>query len=491
MSLNPRLLETLLNLYKSGQSGVLRAQRSLAKKQLVVKKGLLVFAESNLPEEHLARILISMGFLPRAKLNEIASLMKTGKTSEEAVFAGANSDEHALEKGRLEQATVILASLLGWDNFDLHFYPGEDLIRHQTNLGLTLPEILVISARRAVSGNLVPIPPKLLQGTVSIAEAFSQKGLDFPLNSIESYAYSLLHGKMDTAVVLPLIPAGEATPEEVLLRLYVLGLIKLESPLVAQSVKTHAATVASSIAPLLEDMALRFETASLYEILSIQTDASPEEIQAAYHDLAKQFHPDRFQSEEFTTNLRNNAERVFTYMNAAYTTLRDPVSRACYDETRLTKESKVEAALKARAATGSEEEKMTEVLFREGRTSLARGDFEKAVEQLKSCVWMHPEKANYNYYLGMAESEIPKLRKSAEQHLLKAAELESTSANSHLELAKLYIKVMLPRKAEMQLQEILRWDPENREAHKLLADLEKLDTARAGISRRIKHPFSR
>ena len=47
------------------------------------------------------------------------------------------------------------------------------------------------------------------------------------------------------------------------------------------------------------------------------------------------------------------------------------------------------------------------------------------------------EKAVYHHYLGVAESEMPKLRKSAEQHFLKAIELDTMTTESRLELAKL------------------------------------------------------
>ena len=98
-------------------------------------------------------------------------------------------------------------------------------------------------------------------------------------------------------------------------------------------------------------------------------------------------------------------------------------------------------------------------------------DFEQAVKELKSCVYLRPEKANYNYNLGLAESEVPGLYKSAEQHFLKAIELENMSADYHIALIKLYIKVKLPRKASRTLEDLLRWDPDNPEAHKLLEKL--------------------
>ena len=163
------------------------------------------------------------------------------------------------------------------------------------------------------------------------------------------------------------------------------------------------------------------------------------------------------------------AERVFAQINQAYLTLRNPVSRSEYDEGRHTKRPKPPAPRRDDA----ESQVTAEALYREGRALLARGDFEAAVERLKGAVWLRPNKAAYNYYLGKAESEIPKLRKSAEQHLLKAIELEDLSADSHLALAKLYMTVMLPRKAEQQLDQALLWEPNNPEALKLSAQLKK------------------
>ena len=113
----------------------------------------------------------------------------------------------------------------------------------------------------------------------------------------------------------------------------------------------------------------------------------------------------------------------------------------------------------------------------------------QAIDRFKGSAWLCPDKAVYHHYLGVAQSEIPNLRKSAEQSFLKAIEIEKTAAITHLELAKLYVKVNLRRKAEQQLQELLRWDPENKEAHRLLDELNRPETGQFG--RNLKNPFAR
>jgi len=83
------------------------------------------------------------------------------------------------------------------------------------------------------------------------------------------------------------------------------------------------------------------------------------------------------------------------------------------------------------------------------------------------------------------------MRKEAEQHLLKSIELDGMQAEPYLALGKLYISVNLPRRAETQLQEALRWDPENSEAQKLLHELGTARGEQDGARRRFKTPFSR
>ncbi len=474
MTVYSKLPEVLLNLAGSGQSGVFRARHASVTKQLVLKKGTVSFAESSLPEEHLARIMVSMGLLKKSDLREITSRMKSGKNSEEAVASLNSSNEEAVNKGLREQVLVVLSSLLGWRDFDMRFYQGDDLIKNRRSLELNIPEMLVSSARRAVSKRLVKAPPGFPDALIAAGRDRDGQRTKLPLDDVESYAYIRVHDEIPAKELLSLIPSGDETdPEEVLLRLYVLGLLEPETSRESPSPDIVESSASENTASLIEDMLLRFENAGLYEILSVKRDAGLDEIQTAYHDMAKEYHPDRFQSEEYSDRMRHKVELVFTHINKAYMTLRDPDLRARYDNTRLAKESEVEAAIKSRKSADAEEEEMIEALFSQGRRSLAGGEYEKAAKEFKSCVYLRPEKANYNYYLGLAESEVPKLYKSAEQHLLKAIELENMSTASHIALVKLYLKVHLPRKAAALLKELMRWDPEHPEAGKLREEIEK------------------
>lgn len=66
---------------------------------------------------------------------------------------------------------------------------------------------------------------------------------------------------------------------------------------------------------------------TLYDLLEVSPNASPEVIKAAYRQLAMKYHPDR----QPDAQARRRAEEQMKAINAAYEILSDPVQRAEYD----------------------------------------------------------------------------------------------------------------------------------------------------------------
>ncbi|MFN7144337.1 MAG: J domain-containing protein, partial [Myxococcota bacterium] len=68
---------------------------------------------------------------------------------------------------------------------------------------------------------------------------------------------------------------------------------------------------------------------TLYDVLGLRSDATGEEIEAAYYELARQWHPDRFYSRD-TGELGSAIEENFVAATRAFRTLRDPLKRQAY-----------------------------------------------------------------------------------------------------------------------------------------------------------------
>ncbi len=66
---------------------------------------------------------------------------------------------------------------------------------------------------------------------------------------------------------------------------------------------------------------------TLYDLLEVSPNASPEVIKAAYRQLALKYHPDK----QPDARARQRAEERMKQINAAYDILSDPVRRAEYD----------------------------------------------------------------------------------------------------------------------------------------------------------------
>jgi molecular chaperone DnaJ len=465
------VVSMLLELDRTRRSGVVRAERGRDKKQVIACNGLLAAAESNQPDEHLANILLNLQLLSKNEFSAAAGLIRSGKPADEAVLSSAKIDYSTIQTGAREQAIRILASIVAWDACSLHFYAGEDLVRRKIHLQLSIVDILLLAVRRAAFFfERRPAGFNISTGVVAPNVSPGENHMRLPLDDAESFTYSLIAAPTRIQDLLPLLPTKTAKPEELLLRLLYLGLIRLESP--APKIPTSTEPL-DSIETHVDDLLRNAEAANAYEILGLSTDADNEEIKAAYHALVKKYHPDKFESEEFNQELRRKIEALFAHITGAYADLGSPETRAAYDEARHKRESRVDAALQTRASGDVERERMAETLFRAGQAARLQADFEKAVRFFKECIWLCPNTAPYHHYLGVAQTEIPKFRKDAEQHLLKAIEISKVAPETHLALGKLYLKVNLPRRAEQQFHEVLRWDPDNPEATTLLQTLAK------------------
>jgi Flp pilus assembly protein TadD len=84
---------------------------------------------------------------------------------------------------------------------------------------------------------------------------------------------------------------------------------------------------------------------------------------------------------------------------------------------------------------------------------------------------MEPEVARYRYWLAMALSKNAKWRREAEEHFLKAIEMEQFNAEYYIGLGLLYKDVGMQKRAENQLRQALQMNPENRAAREALDSL--------------------
>jgi Flp pilus assembly protein TadD len=79
-----------------------------------------------------------------------------------------------------------------------------------------------------------------------------------------------------------------------------------------------------------------------------------------------------------------------------------------------------------------------------------------------------PNRSEYFEYLGATQSRNPRLRKQAEESLLKAIALSPTNAGAYIQLAGLYERSGAADRAKEMYHKALAWDPDNPVAKRAL-----------------------
>jgi tetratricopeptide (TPR) repeat protein len=110
-----------------------------------------------------------------------------------------------------------------------------------------------------------------------------------------------------------------------------------------------------------------------------------------------------------------------------------------------------------------------EQCYRQGRACFERKEYHLAVHLLREAVKIDPSKAAYHYHLGSVLIRSPRTRHEAEEHLLKAAELEPYNAQIRLKLGLMYKEAGLAKKAQIYFREALQIDPDNKGAKREIA----------------------
>jgi len=207
-----------------------------------------------------------------------------------------------------------------------------------------------------------------------------------------------------------------------------------------------------------------------YGVLGVERGAPDARIRQSYYRLARLYHPDRLRKPHLE-GIHQKLEEMFAAITVAYTTLSRPETRAAYDkETSRSTVKKDPAAERLAAARDA---------FLRGRKQMEAGEVYEAMRLFETAVEMDPAKAEYLIYLGRTEGHNPRWKKRAEEHLLKAIEMGPSAPAAYLELARLYKSGGLERKAAEMCRQVLRWDPDNREAQDLISP-PKQDAATGG-----------
>ena len=152
------------------------------------------------------------------------------------------------------------------------------------------------------------------------------------------------------------------------------------------------------------------EELDYYAILQIAADAPQQAVEPAFKAVSRRLHPDRL-ARLPDDDLKARANDVFRLANEAFRALKDPDTRARYDQERaagrlrLSADGRSEAAKEAASQSSLEAAAKTpqgEKYWKMALKCWADGDFRGAVMQIKFAVQMEPGNPVFREWLEKA-----------------------------------------------------------------------------------------
>jgi tetratricopeptide (TPR) repeat protein len=249
----------------------------------------------------------------------------------------------------------------------------------------------------------------------------------------------------------------------------------------AQSSEQRVCEPEDALRRELAALAERVRNADPWQALGVAAAANDESIRAAYAELAKRTHPDRFVGASDVT--RKLAEELFGCVSRAFDAIRDAEARATW-----ARQSK-EAALDAEARDESERAVFAEREFTRGEGLLRARRVSEALQAFRNAVEAYPEECDYHVYLGwahyLASPDAPGRVDQAIQMVMKGRKLAPDRRTPYLFLGRLSQAAGRIDNAEKMFARAIQLDPNCVEAMRELRLVRMRQDKAKGIVGRI------
>ncbi len=228
----------------------------------------------------------------------------------------------------------------------------------------------------------------------------------------------------------------------------------------------------------LHDLAEALDSATYYDVLNVEDDATEAQLKRAFYDLSRRYHPDRF----YRRNVEEHSEtieRVFTGITTAYEVLRDPLDRQRYDREVVAKVRRRQKVRAKRVGTRVEEVKKSQISEHEIKFAVPEGREKVRADSDQ------PELQDGDGLEAEAETEEDKPRKKRRRRKKKKgppgpADVLRDRLIAQLSRAKRYYEQGVEDmdagqwlKASGALNLAVKFDPRNPEYRELYAEAQK------------------
>jgi len=202
------LPEILDYLRTTAKTGVLLVRNGAVTKSLHFKKGLVVFASSNLPQERFGEMLLKEGKISREQFEAAGKLVTRGKRLGKILVELQAISPKDLWNEVRHQVQEISYSLLAWDSGSFQFIEGEERTGENITTSLTVPELLLEGLRRINE-------PALFQRRIPSKDIVFERVLPahrptgLKVEEYEKHVFHLVDGNRSVQEICDLSEVGE------------------------------------------------------------------------------------------------------------------------------------------------------------------------------------------------------------------------------------------------------------------------------------------
>ena len=454
----------LRDIFFAKKTGRLIYRRKEILKYFFFEKGVILQVKTNQSDEKLGEILYKLERIPKDAHARLDEYIEPNKNLGEVLRTRGVISEDDLAEALSHQIRESVLNVFPHFDAEFDFQTTESFSGGGAEPRVSVPLLIEYGIRRMQ-------PSPLLQAFLANQT---------PVLGVKTYAYLLTADEKD---ILEKVNGTDAA--EIILRtltmpadqfwksfylFYCLGVIELPGlnkealhPDVKSRLQSPSASRTDVPREIADVLAFRdtLPAMTLYQILDIPKASTEEDIKKAYFQMARKFHPDRFER-KLAAEFKAQIDEVFDGITNAYRVLSNKESRRIYD------------AKSGQAATQEDVQdtfRKADTKFRQGKTLHGQGRYNEAITYLEEAVRIRKDKGDYFLLLAMCESKIKPYVRKAEQDFFKAIQLEPWNPEGYVGLGLLYKAEGLQTKAIKQLEKALEAEPDHASAREALEEL--------------------
>ena len=375
----------------------------------------------------------------------------------------------------------IVYSTFEWEDGEYRFQASTGVLDPDVALSLSTAAIIVEGIRRLPESEV--FRERLGDGrrVATLSTDPMSRYQYLPLTPQEAYLLSRTDGTLDVDSLLKIGGSSRGSTAKTLYALLSCGIVEWRKEGVAlaephqndafERLNVEVAAEASKRAPghaeLVKNTYRRIDWLTHYELLGVKPDATPDQIQMAYFERSRLFHPDLRHREDLTQFAKELAA-VFDRLKKAHGTLSDPQGRVEYDASLA--EAPMPMPVGESATDPKAREQLAAQSFKRARQLIAEKDYHPAVEMLREAIRFVPNNAEYRFALAQVELKNANWVEKALANLKEAARLAPRNRDYLLVAARTLYDHGQPEEAEIFARRLVSLDP-SPENQELLASI--------------------